>query len=551
MRFFCSKDCPDFCVFDIQKAIGGDISINPRGKSYLKRDFVCSKLRDFYALDVLAKDKSFYVSSGSRVYRDVIGNLGEFLKSNRDKRILFYRGSGSLGYYMEFWDLFFSNFENCYFVDGSPCDESGIRAHIEDFGCCVNPDIRNLEMVDAIILFGKNAKVTSPHLYAYLLYLAGKGKKIVCIDPVESETCSIATRFVRIKPGADGVLSCALLSGLGMYDYDADELLRISGVSGEDFEYLLGMFSSGRCGIIEGYSLQRYSNGKNSVQWINRLGYYTGNIEFLYYGRPSKGCFVRPAVFRKNTVPISELVSFLESGFFDVIVVVASNPVVTFPRADVWKDTLEKTPTIVVGTHIDETASCADYFVKVGGMFAQEDVGGSYFFNEERERERFDNRLYSDTDVIKKLASCVGVDVDIPRAGYVERKECGAERRFSERGIDLLFPSRPPSGKFRLITRSHVGYLNSQRKCGVRDVVFISGEDATKLMVSPGDVVRIFNDVGSFITTLEVRDLVPSGCLVMFKSLNSRVNSVTPPLSTDIPNALALYEVFVGLAKES
>jgi len=62
-------------------------------------------------------------------------------------------------------------------------------------------------------------------------------------------------------------------------------------------------------------------------------------------------------------------------------VIVASNPLVSYPSTEKFKAALEKLKIrIVVDTNITETASLATHFIKVGGMFAQEDICGSYFY---------------------------------------------------------------------------------------------------------------------------------------------------------------------------
>ncbi|WP_273266554.1 hypothetical protein, partial [Flexistipes sinusarabici] len=146
MLSYCSKDCPDLCSFDITVK-GGKADIKPSQHYFLDVPFVCTKLKHFFDRE-FSDVKSFVKNAAEEQkpcsHKDAVWKTSQFLKRNRDKKILFIKGSGSLGYNMHYWDKLFSSFPNCWFVEGSPCDETGISAHIEDFGCIKNPRITNL-----------------------------------------------------------------------------------------------------------------------------------------------------------------------------------------------------------------------------------------------------------------------------------------------------------------------------------------------------------------------------------------------------------------------
>ncbi|HCW92588.1 MAG TPA: hypothetical protein DHM44_02795, partial [Flexistipes sinusarabici] len=280
MLSYCSKDCPDLCSFDITVK-GGKADIKPSQHYFLDVPFVCTKLKHFFDRE-FSDVKSFVKNAAEEQkpcsHKDAVWETAQFLKRNRDKKILFIKGSGSLGYNMYYWDKLFSNFPNCWFVEGGPCDETGIYAHVKDFGCIKNPAVTNLSQAETIILFGKNARNCSPHLYAYLKKMKKNGKKIVYIDPVKTATAELADKFIRINPGTDGLLTAALLEeivpGQGR---KIDGILEKTGLLSEDFNYLKECVKDGKTAFIQGFGLQRYSNGANIVSWINRLAVYTNN----------------------------------------------------------------------------------------------------------------------------------------------------------------------------------------------------------------------------------------------------------------------------------
>jgi len=140
--------------------------------------------------------------------------------------------------------------------------------------------------------------------------------------------------------------------------------------------------------FITGYGLQRYKNGKNIVQWINKLAYLTDNLEYLYYGRSSKSNLKNLNIDKKNLINVAKVVGLLKENYFDILFVVAANPAITYPDSSEWQRCLKKIKLIVVDTIETETTKYADYFIKVGGMFCQEDIQSSIFSNSLKTRKK-------------------------------------------------------------------------------------------------------------------------------------------------------------------
>ena len=549
VKLFCSKDCPDTCSFLGRLDKNDKLLIKPLKDGFLDRGFVCKKLKGFYRREVENnKAQSFYVKDGNKIVgRDVLEKLAELLIKNKNKKILLYKGSGSLGYYMGFWDKLFSNFENCYFVKGNPCDETGIIAHREDFGVCANPPVENLKKAETIILFGKNAYVVSPHLFVYLQKLKKLGKKIIYIDPIKSETSIIADRYIRINPAADGLLAYAILAEMGYFPKKY-ELLEKIGISKNDFEYITKSIKPKKTGIIEGFGMQRYSNGKNIIQWINRLAYFTDNTDNLFYSRSSKEGLEKIEVNKKHIINIAEVTDFLKRNFFDIIIVVASNPTVTMPQNSIWKRALEKAKTVVIDTNETNTSKFADFFIRVGGMFAQEDIQGSYFFNKTNKRERLINSDNSDIDIIKQLSKLMNIDIKIPKINEINTNIPVKVRILSKKQIDLLEP-KVEKDRIRLITLSNENYLNSQTETMQYDSIFISRELSLNLNIKNGEFVTIKSRISECRVQCFVSEKVNGSNAFAYKNSSECFNKLTESKPTDATYALAYYDLFVEIIK--
>lgn len=564
MRYFCTKDCPDLCEFDIQKDENGKVSFKAIPKAYNKTPFVCTKLKDYYEREV-TNLSSYILTDGHhsdcqhkvaiKAFYDLLETYKNKSKiNNNPKKILYIRGSGSLGYMMKYWDLLMSHYENCSFINGDPCVTTGSDAHKKDFGICANPSQAKLENVDNIIIFGKNAHDTSIHFYAYLKQLKKAGKTIVYIDPIKTSTANIADTFIRINPGTDGFLSAGLLKLMGKTDaIDIDKAIEVTGISISDFEYLQQLIEAGKTAFVTGYGLQRYVNGMNTVQWINRLAVYTGNEDVLYFGRGSKDKFEKLKVKANSYIQVEQIIDHLESNTFDLVIIIAANPVITYPDSNRWMKALEKITTVIVDTNETATSKYADIFIKVGGMFSQEDVQGSYFFQEESVRKRFNNQL-SDIDVVKQLSQLANIDLRIRNIDELKPVKDVPQRQFN----DIHIPLTPPNdhnNKFRLITNSTYLYLNSQildKHLDKHNVIYISSDDATKYELKDNDNIKLKNSTGEIESRIKISDMVAKGVLLVYKnrlSAKGWTNMLTSNIATDSNTGLAYYDTFVDLKK--
>lgn len=559
MKYFCSKDCPDLCGFEFIKN-NNQVIFKPENISYLKNNFLCSKLKKFYIREIENNSESYFnnINGNKEICNteSVINKLGLFLNSNIEKKILYLRGSGSIAYNMGYWDLLMSYFNNVYFIEGSPCDETGISAHIEDFGMYYNPVISNLEEVEVIFLFGKNAKVTSPHLYAYLKKLKNRKKKIVYIDPVFTDSASLSDYYVAINPGCDNILCALLLKKMKLIDENIDEdgLLKLAGINRTVIDTLTSMIKFKKTAFITGYGLQRYKNGKNIVQWINKLACLTDNLEYLYYGRSSKSNLKNLNIDKKNLINVAKIVELLKENYFDILFVVAANPAITYPDSSEWQKCLKKIKLIVVDTIETETTKFADYFIKVGGMFCQEDIQSSYFFHSLKTRKkRAINRFPSDIDIVKDLSNKLNFNINIEDINELINNEEPEKRRYKGKELPLIFPSKPDK-VYQLLTNSHYAYLNSQylKEDFVKDnFIYVANQIAELENIKDGDNISLYNKCGNISGPCKVSKklnnviLIHKNRLLNGKSPNTLIES----MATDAYNGLAYYDTYVSISK--
>ncbi|MEH0018436.1 MAG: molybdopterin-dependent oxidoreductase [Desulfobacter sp.] len=186
---------------------------------------------------------------------------------------------------------------------GTPCWPAGIDAQNYDMGnmWCNDPE----DMVNAryIILWGVNPAWCSVHTMKYIYEAKRRGAKILCIDPVLTQTAAKADEYWQVRTSEDGALALGMARHIldkGLVDQDwvnqnavgfaefADYLnsevtlewaAEKSGVPAERIARVAEEFAGNNPATIWiGYGMQRHVNGGASVRAIDALVAMTGNV---------------------------------------------------------------------------------------------------------------------------------------------------------------------------------------------------------------------------------------------------------------------------------
>jgi len=297
--------------------------------------------------------------------------------------------------------------------------------------------------------------------------------------------------------------------------------------------------------------VQRYANGMNAYRWINRLAVKTGCMDLLYFGHASKRRWEKSGAVFANRIAVEKIPAALAGGEFDLYVNVAANPAMTYPDSNGWAAGFTRTSTLVIDTNHSRTAEHADFFLKVGGMFAQSDFMGSYFFSHEYARERLTTEM-SDVEAARMLAARLGIDLSLKEPGEVARVAEG-RREYREEPLELVIPETPAG--FQLLTASHPAYINSQILPGMEQglqVIHINTADAATLEIGNGEAVRVIGPAGGFTAQTLLTDDVGPGVVMCWKNIPMKegvANCAIPSQVTDSGSGLNYYTVFVELRK--
>ena len=186
---------------------------------------------------------------------------------------------------------------------GTPCWPAGIDAQNYDMGnmWCNDPE----DMVNAryIILWGVNPAWCSVHTMKYIYEARQRGAKVLCIDPVLTQTAAKADEYWQLNTAEDGALALGMArhildkdlvdqewvqnNSLGFAefsDYLKNEVTlewaaEKSGVPAHRIARVAEEFATNNPATIWiGYGMQRHVNGGASVRAIDALVAMTGNV---------------------------------------------------------------------------------------------------------------------------------------------------------------------------------------------------------------------------------------------------------------------------------
>ncbi len=186
---------------------------------------------------------------------------------------------------------------------GTPCWPAGIDAQNYDMGnmWCNDPE----DMVHSryIIIWGANPAWCSVHSMKYIFAAQERGAKVLCIDPIFTQTAAKADAYWQVNTSTDGLLALAMARHIldtGLVDrewveqnsvgfdefaaylrrnVDIARAAEKTGIPAEQITSVAEEFATAKPATIWiGYGIQRHTNGGASVRALDALVAMTGNI---------------------------------------------------------------------------------------------------------------------------------------------------------------------------------------------------------------------------------------------------------------------------------
>lgn len=219
-KTLCNRDCPDTCGIVATVDNGRITQLRGDPDHPITQGFLCYRTSHFldtqYSAERLVsplmknEQGEFLPISWERALDIIAQRLLEIRGQSGPAAIFHYRSGGSLGVLKAAADLFFERFGPVTEKRGDICSGAGDAAQTIDFGEEDSNDLFDLLNAKNILLWGKNAVVSSPHTVPILREAKNRGAELLLIDPVYHKTASFCDQFYQIRPAADFAFAMAV-----------------------------------------------------------------------------------------------------------------------------------------------------------------------------------------------------------------------------------------------------------------------------------------------------------------------------------------------------
>jgi anaerobic selenocysteine-containing dehydrogenase len=455
LKTVCNRDCPDACAIvatvedgRVTRLAGDPAHPVTRGalcyrtsrflsRQYSPERLTSPMLRDGDAWRAIGWDEALDLAAAKLV---------AIRAESGPAAIFHYRSGGSLGMLKHLTELFFERFGPVTVKRGDICSGAGDAAQMMDFGEEDSHDLFDLLNSRNILLWGKNAYVSSPHTVPVLRDAKARGAKLALVDPVHQKTAHLCEAYWQPRAGGDVALAMGVARVLfergwtdpraGEYcdHFDAFRSLAMSrtvaawcaeadvdAAAAEDLAWRLGPGKP--TAILVGWGMGRRSNGGAIVRALDALGAISGNIGIpgggvsFYFKR--RGAFdvsfVKGEAARTVCEPLfgPEVLGMNEPPI-RAVWVTAGNPVVMLPESETVERALRSREfVVVVDSFMTDTARCAHLVLPTTTLLEDDDLLGSYghhWIGASRPVVAAPPGVRSDLEIMQGLASRVGLE---------------------------------------------------------------------------------------------------------------------------------------------
>lgn len=420
VRTVCHRDCPDTCFVDALVEDGRIISTRGSKGSPITQGFLCPRgvgdpkrvySEERILFPHIKNGNGFRRVAWSEAMDLVAKELAGVLENYGNESVLLYDYPGNQGclswqYSQRLWHAL-----GATVTDGALCSTSGHTGIGLHYGLTYGLGFEEALDSGAIVFWGNNAKVSSPHLWALSLKARKeKGATLVSIDPRKSETSKSSDLWVNPRPGSDVALFYGIARYLIDHDKIANKFIEEWTTGFGKFKEELNNWTYKRveeatnltwkrveelCEVLVenppvtfmiGLGLNKSSYGAEATRAVSLLPTLLGRHRGFHYS-DSKGRFIdwgyiNGSKMSSKESKIVEQVSVgtrLDSGDFKFVFVKGSNPALTLPNQNSVRAGLSREDGFVVvhDTHWTETAKLADVVLPAATYLEKSDLNFS------------------------------------------------------------------------------------------------------------------------------------------------------------------------------
>lgn len=490
--------CNCFCGIELMVENNKIVKVRGDRQDPLTKGFVCPKgkaipeivhSKDRLSNPMKKNDKgNFEIISWDEAFDIIVKNLKSIKDIYGPEALAIHTGQAGVfmqftGYAERFCQVYGTpNFSTA----GSHCSTSKELANIVTVGKLPVADYGNSK---CIVLWGYNPQCSAPPQMMYINKAIQEGAKLIVIDPKTTKLAKRADIHLKIRPGTDGALALGFLHLIIKYklydekfvknwtigfdklkelveDYTPERVAQITKIPIETIVNTCIIYANNKpANISPGISIELQSNGFQTARAISILQSITGNMDRIGGVRLNKSIPLSPIVMNRKTYgdkrPIgserfplfyningraqanifSDAILDGEPYSLKSMIVIGSNPILTWPNANKLKKALKSIDFLVVmDVFMTETAKLADLVIPgVNYVERYEIWNGAIRFGEEimglSPKIIDSSQGISEWNFIKEIAR---------RLGYVEEfpwntEEEALDYRLKPLGLNLKY----------------------------------------------------------------------------------------------------------------
>jgi len=389
-RTACPLDCYDACAVSFENE---KLKALKEGHT---QGFLCTHLNNYLSVETIEKPSY----RGKEItLNKALEILKEILKSSSPSQVLHYRGSGNFGLMQEVSDHFFASY-GATLTDGTLCDGAGEAGIVEGRGSNKNMPLSEIEKSEVVILWGRNPHHTSSHLLPLL-----KGKRVIVIDPLKTQSAKEAELHIQLKPHGDYVLAM-LLSRFAIINdiidreylesyapeyeefYELTQSIRIK-ASLESIDVTLGeigkvleLIEGKKVAIVCGLGATKYADGADVMRAIDAfatlIGVYAKEGSGVAFLADSKEGIESP--FMTKTKRVSKVDTLF--SIYKTVFVQGANPLSQMPNSARVRESMAKVENLIYfGLYENETSEMAELVIPAKSFLYKDDIRLSYSHN--------------------------------------------------------------------------------------------------------------------------------------------------------------------------
>lgn len=232
----CPHDCPDTCAMEVTVFDGRAVKLRGSADHPFTNGALCTKVARYlervYSPQRLrhpmrrtgAKGEGRFERISWDAALDIIAERYRSIAADDPRGILPYSYGGTLGLVQGgSLDMRFFHRLGASLLDRTICASAGSAGWQASIGAGIGADPEAVAQARLIIIWGGNPVVSNLHGWRYIQQARRNGARLICIDPVRTETAARCDLHLAPLPGTDTALALAIMQVLiahNLLDHD-------------------------------------------------------------------------------------------------------------------------------------------------------------------------------------------------------------------------------------------------------------------------------------------------------------------------------------------